>query len=312
MYVGIDIAKLWLDVAIRGGEEFRVENTPLGLEELVTRLKELDVELVVMEATGGYEREVALKLGTSEIPLAVVNPRQVRDFAKALGRLAKTDEIDARVLAHFAEVISPQAQEPLDEDVLELKELVARRKQLVTMLTSERQRYNQARSTRVRKDVKAHVAFLKKQLRDADNDIDGRLKSSAFWKEEADLLASVPGVGPVMTMSIISSLPELGTLNRKQVSALVGVAPHACDSGKHAGKRMIWGGRADVRATLYMATLVAVRRNPPIRDFYERLLDRGKPKKVAIVACMRKLLTILNAMVKTRSRWNECAVPQAA
>lgn len=307
MYIGIDVSKLWLDVAVRHGEHFRVENSPLGLEELHRRLRLIEVTLVVMESTGGYEREVAVSLGAAAVPLAVVNPRQVRDFAKATGRLAKTDKLDAEVIAHFAEVIAPQAQEPLEEDAAELKELVSRRKQLVTMLTAERTRLTQTRSKHVRKDVDEHIKFLRKRLRDADEDIHRRLRDSKFWKEEVDLLASVPGVGPVTTMSIVASLPELGKLNRKQVSALVGVAPLNCDSGQHAGKRVTWGGRADVRANLYMATLVAVRRNPLIRTFYERLLSTGKAKKVALVACMRKLLTILNAMLKTRTPWNECA-----
>lgn len=311
MYIGIDVSKLWLDVAVRGGEAFRVENTPLGLEELVGRLTEMKVTLVVMESTGGYEREVALSLGAEAIPLAVVNPRQVRDFAKATGRLAKTDKLDAAVIAHFAEVIAPQAQEPLEHDVIELRELVSRRKQLVVMLTAERTRLSQSRSSTVRRDVDEHIKFLKKRLRDADKDIHQRLKESEFWKEEVDLLASVPGVGPVTTMSIVASLPELGKLNRKQISALVGVAPLNCDSGQCAGRRMTWGGRADVRANLYMATLVAARRNSVIKAFYERLLSAGKAKKLALVACMRKLLTILNAMLKTRSPWNECAALSA-
>lgn len=303
MFIGIDVSKLWLDVCVRGGEEFRVENTPLGLEELQRRLSRVNVDIVVMESTGGFEREAAVALGVARLPLAVVNPRQIRDFAKATGKLAKTDKIDAQVIAHFAEVVSPLAQAPIEEDVLELRELVSRRKQLVAMLTTERTRLTQTRSPRVKKDISEVIAFLKKQLKDADKDIHQRLKESRFWQEDVDLLASVPGVGPVMTMSLVASLPELGKLNRKQVSALVGVAPFNCDSGQYAGKRIIWGGRADVRATLYMATLVAAHKNPVIMAHYQRLLARGKVKKVALVACMRKLLTILNAMMKNRTKW---------
>ncbi len=301
MIVGIDVSKLWLDVAVRGGEFFREENTPLGHERLVEKVR--SATLVVMEATGGYERELALALGAEAIPLAVVNPRQVRDFAKAVGQLAKSDKIDAKVLAHFAEAVAPTAKRPLDEDAMALRELVSRRKQLTQMMASEKQRVPQARTKRVKKDIQDHIAYLKRQLKETDDDIGSRLRESDFWKEDVDLLSTVPGVGRVTSMSLVALLPELGTLRRQQISALVGVAPLNRDSGNFSGKRMVWGGRADVRVALYMAALTAIRCNPSIKNFYERLVARGKPKKLALVACMRKLLTVLNAMMKTRSAW---------
>lgn len=306
MYVGIDISKLWLDVAFRpSGETAKFENTPSGIEALLGQLRTDELKLVVVESTGGYEREVALKLGVEGVPLAVVNPRHVRDFAKALGKLAKTDKIDAAVIAHFAEAVGPEPQQPKSEDMLELQELVSRRKQLIQMLTSEKTRLRQARAKKVRKDVEETIKFLKKRIKNTDLDIQNRLKKSAFWKEDMNLLTSVPGIGPVATMSIISSLPELGKLNRKQISALVGVAPLCRDSGNYHGKRTTWGGRASVRTALFMATLSAARFNPVIRRFYERLLAAGKAPMVALIACMRKLLTILNAILKTRTSWNQ-------
>lgn len=304
MFVGIDVSKLWLDVAERGGDAYRVENTALGHAELLRKLQELDITLVVLEATGGYEREVVLTLGSEGIPLAVVNPRQVRDFAKATGRLAKSDKMDALLLAHFAEVIAPSAQPPLKEETLELQELVARRRQLTAMIVTERQRVPQARTPAIRDSIKAHIAYLREQLKNTDKDIERRLKASSFWREDVDLLSGVPGIGPVTTMCMVASLPELGKLSRQQISALVGVAPLNRDSGKFIGKRTVWGGRAAVRAVLYMATLSALRCNPLIRRFYLHLVEQGKPKKVALVACMRKLLTILNSMLKHRTAWN--------
>ncbi len=305
MYVGVDVSKSWLDVGFRPTRQAeKFENTPQGIELLAERLRELELKLVVVESTGGDEREVALKLGVEGIPLAVVNPRHVRDFAKALGKLAKTDKIDAAVIAHFAEAVGPQPQEPKSQDSLELQELVSRRKQIVQMLTSEKTRLHQARAKKVRDDIQETIKFLKKRLKSTDIDIQDRLKKSDFWKEDVNLLTSVPGIGPVATMSIISSLPELGKLNRKQISALVGVAPLCRDSGNYHGNRTTWGGRANVRAALFMATLSATRYNPVIRRFYERLLSAGKAPMVALIACMRKLLVILNAIMKTRTSWN--------
>lgn len=307
MFVGIDVSKLWLDVAVRGGDVFREENTPLGHARLVESMRK--ATLVVMEATGGYEREIALAFGAAAIPLAVVNPRQVRDFAKALGRLAKSDKIDAQVLAHFAEAVAPAAKPPRDEDALALQELVSRRNQLTQMIATEKQRIAQARIKRIKKDIQDHIAYLKRQLKETDGDIGTRLRESEFWKEDVDLLSSVPGVGRITTMSLVASLPELGKLSRQKISALVGVAPLNRDSGKFSGKRMIWGGRADIRSALYMATLTATRCNPVIKAFYLRLIERGKPKKLALTACMRKLLTILNAILKSRTRWQPELAP---
>lgn len=309
MFVGIDVSKLWLDIAVRGAESFREENTPLGHARLVEKLR--GATLVVMEATGGYEREIALALGAEAVPLAVVNPRQVRDFAKALGQLAKSDRIDARVLAHFAEAVAPVAKPPRDEDALALQELVSRRNQLTQMIATEKQRVPQARTKRVKKDIQDHIAYLKRQLKETDGEIGIRLRESEFWKEDVDLLSTVPGVGRITTMSLVASLPELGKLSRQQISALVGVAPLNRDSGQFSGKRMIWGGRADIRSALYMATLTATRCNPLIKSFYLRLLRRGKPKKLALTACMRKLLTILNAILKSRTRWQPELAPAA-
>ncbi|HXS15616.1 MAG TPA: IS110 family transposase [Polyangiaceae bacterium] len=306
MHVGIDVSKNHLDVAIREtGESFRVENTALGIASLIERLQNGRATRIVMEATGGYEREVAVACAAAELAVAVVNPRQVRDFAKAAGKLAKTDAIDAKVLAQFAELMRPAAQEVLSEDAHALQELVSRRRQIVEMLSSEQNRRHQARDKQVRSDIDEHIKYLKKRLRGTNGEIEQRLKSSQFWKQNADLMNSVPGVGKVTTVSLITYLPELGTLNRKKISALVGVAPLNRDSGNYRGTRGIWGGRAEVRATLYMATLVATRCNPIISKFYRRLVSAGKAKKVALVACMRKLLTILNVLMRTRMPWQE-------
>ena len=310
MYLGIDVSKATLQVAERSGaKSFEVSNDETGFKELSRRLKRLQPQLIVLEATGGYEREVVLWLGAEGFPVAVVNPRQVRDFAKALGKLAKTDAIDAAVLARFAEVIQPQAQPPKAAEVAELQELVVRRRQLVGMLTAERNRRQQARTAKVQRAIDESIHWLKKQLADLDGDIDNKLRSSDLWKADIDLLSSVPSVGPVLSMTLVSDLPELGTLNRKQIAALVGVAPLNRDSGQFRGQRTTWGGRGNVRAALYMAALVGTRHNPLLRALYARLVARGKPKKLAIVACMRKLLTVLNAIAKSRKPWQEPATP---
>ena len=312
MFVGIDVAKRSLEVAVLPGRErFEVSNDEAGLVELVDRLSELKPDLIVMEATGGYEREAAAHIGAASLPVAVVNPRQVRDFAKALGKLAKTDAIDAAVLARFAEAIRPQAQPPKPKEAQELQELVLRRRQLIDMVTAEVNRRKQVRSCKVRKTIDAHIKWLKKQLNDTNDDIEKMLRSSDIWKTDVDLLKSVPAVGPVLAMSLISDLPELGVLNRRQIAALAGVAPLNRDSGQYRGKRMIWGGRSTVRTALYMAALVGSRHNPALKALYTRLVSGGKPKKVALVACMRKLLTILNAMMKSRKPWQESAIPAA-
>lgn len=310
MYVGIDVSKAWLDVAtFPESKTFRVSNDDSGLEELVRRVRKLSPELVVVEATGGYERAVASELGAQSLPTAVVNPRQVRDFAKALGKLAKTDRIDAIVLARFGEAIRPRLQPPKTQETLDLQELLGRRRQVLGMLTAERNRRQQARSERVRRAIDESIDWLKRQLKQLDDDLDTKLRSSSLWKADIELMTSVPGVGRVLSMAIITELPELGTLNRKQIAALVGVAPLNRDSGQHQGQRTIWGGRANVRAALYMSALVGTRYNSLLRGLYSRLLSRGKAKKVALVACMRKLLTILNSIAKSRKHWQETATP---
>lgn len=306
MFVGIDVAKAHLDVAIRPGEEvFQVANTEAGLKKLVARLKGATPTLIVLEATGGYEKDAAAYFCEEQYPVAVVNPRQVRDFAKATGTLAKTDSLDAAILAHFAEAIRPQRMVAKSHSSNELDEFVRRRKQLVSMMTMEKNRRKQARFTDVESDISEHLKWLKSRLDRIDTDIGNLLQVSDEWKDDAKLLGAVPGIGPVVTMCLLSELPELGQLNRKQIAKLVGVAPLNNDSGQSRGKRSIWGGRAGIRCCLYMATLSAVRYNPAIKAFYTRLLAIGKPKKVALVASMRKLLTILNAIRKTRKPWQD-------
>lgn len=304
-YVGIDVAKDHLDVALRPAEEsWIVANETDGLETLIRRLKPAKPRLVVLEATGGYEVPVAAALSTAEIPVAVVNPRQVRDFAKATGQLAKTDRIDAATLALFAERVRPEPR-PLPDPVgEELRALVARRRQLLEMLGAEQNRLRHATAPSVEKGIQKHVRWLKRQLEDVDDDLQRAVRKSPLWRGKDDLLQSVPGIGPVTSRTLLAELPELGQLNRREIAALVGVAPLNRDSGSWRGRRFVWGGRAAVRNTLYMAALTASRHNPVIRAFYERLVDRGKPHKVALTACMRKLIVILNAMAKTSQSWN--------
>jgi len=308
-FVGIDVAKSHLDVAIRPtgeGRRFAVEE----LEQLVAFVAKTKATLVVMEATGGMEAPIAAALAATCVPVAIVNPRQVRDFAKALGKLAKTDTIDAGVLAHFAEAIRPAPRSLPDAQTQEFEALVVRRRQLMEMLVAEQCRLSATRSKSMQKSLKLHIDWLKKQLKDVDKDITKAVHESPIWNEKAELLESVPGVGRVLSSTVIATLPELGTLNRKQIAALVGVAPFNRDSGNQKGKRSIWGGRASVRAVLYMAALVATKYNPSIKAFYQRLLIAGKTKKVAIVACMRKLLVILNSMLRTGRSWQiQTAVP---
>jgi transposase len=256
---------------------------------------------VVLEATGGYQAAVVAALVVAKVPVAVVNPRQVRDFAKALGRLAKTDALDAAVLARFGQVVRPEPRAPIDEATLALEALLTRRRQIVEMITAEGNRLKQS-ATSVRPSIKAHINWLKHELADINRNLDSAIRDSPVWRETEDLLRSTPGVGRVLATTVLSELPELGKLNRKQISALVGVAPLNRDSGTMRGRREIWGGRASVRSALYMATLAATKHNPVIRRFYERLCQAGKMKKVALVACMRKLLTILNAMMRDQRR----------
>jgi len=305
MFIGIDVSKGRLDVAVcPSGERDSVFNDEGGIQALIKRLGEIQPTLIVMEATGGFEHPAMRALASAELPVVVVNPRQVRDFAKATGQLAKTDRIDAWVLARFAEAVRPAVRPLPDEVTLELRALIARRRQLTEMIVAETNRLSSA-SKAVRKSIKAHVRWLEAELKRADKDLDQAIRQSPIWQENQDLLRSVPSIGPVVSRTLIAELPELGQLNRKQIAALVGIAPLNRDSGTFRGRRSIWGGRATVRATLYMAALVASRRNAVISAFYKRLRDAGKAPKVALVACMRKLLTILNAMIKHKTRWSE-------
>ena len=304
LFVGIDVSKDRLDVAVRPtGEAWQVPYDLQGISSLTGRLRELTPHLVVVEATGGMELVLVGELAAAQLPVAVVNPRQVRDFARAAGKLAKTDALDAQVLAHFAEAMNPEPRPLPDASTQELGALVARRRQLVGMITAEKNRVRTA-TQRIRPKVQEHIRWLEENLEELDRDLGDFMRSSPMWKDKDELLRSTPGVGPVLSMTLLSDLPELGALNRGEIAALVGVAPFNRDSGTLRGKRTVWGGRSQVRAALYMAALVATRYNPVLRDFYQRLCAAGKPKKVALTACMRKLLTILNVMVKHHSHWN--------
>jgi transposase len=298
------VSKDRLDVHLRpSGEAFAVARDGKGLENLIDRLAALDVSLVVLEATGGFETIVAAAFAGAGLPLAVVNPRQIRNFAKALGRLAKTDAVDAEVIALFAEKIGPQARPVATAQAQALGELVARRRQVVEMIGMEANRRRRVTDKRLAKKIERHLAFLEKELADIDADIDTGVRAIPAWREAEDILTSVPGVGPVTARTLIAELPELGAIDRRKLAALVGVAPFNRDSGQWRGRRMIGGGRTSVRNVLYMAALVAIRHNPIVRATYLRLTQRGRPKKVAIVACLRQLLTILNAMLRTKSAW---------
>lgn len=305
IFVGIDVSKAQLDVAIRpSGEKESFANDKVGIKALVKRLAKIEPTLIVLEATGGYERQVTQALVCADLPVVVMNPRQVRDFAKATGQLAKTDGIDADVLAHFAEVIRPELRPLPDVVTLELRALTARRRQILEMIAAENNRLAMT-SKAVGKRIGAHIRWLEQELERANQDLDRAIEQSPIWKENEEVLRSAPGIGPVTSRTLLAELPELGTLDRKQISALVGVAPFNRDSGSLKGRRSIWGGRAPVRCAMYMATLVATRRNPVIRDFYNRLTAKGKIFKVALVACMHKLLTILNSMIKHKTSWSE-------
>jgi len=316
-YIGIDVSKTHLDIATDDGQTaFRVNNDEAGQLEALRRLKKLSPTLVVFEATGGFELELVLLLGTSKVPLAVVNPRQVRDFAKAFGILAKTDAIDARVLARFGAMAKPSPQPLPDEQSLALEALLLRRRQLVSMLAAERNRLaaftvtRRPQGRRAVESIQATIQWLGKQLESIDKAIEDQLKSSPIWREKEDLLRSVPGVGPVTARTLLADLPELGTLDRKRIAALVGVAPFNRDSGTLRGKRRIAGGRASVRSALYMACVASLRCNPVLKALYDRL-HANKPVKVALVACMRKLLTILNAMVRSSTPWTPALASSA-
>ena len=302
--VGIDVSKRQLDVIDTDSElHWSVPNDPDGHARLRQRLEELRPHVIVIEATGGYERAAVGELAAAGLPVVVVNPRQVRDYARAIGRLAKTDAIDALVLAQFGAAVKPEIRPLPDEASKTLQELIARRRQLVAMRTAESNRLKQAHAAKVRKSVKRILAALEKQLEMIDDDLDGCIRDSPVWREKYDLLTSVPGIGPHTARALLAELPELGRASRQQIAALVGVAPLNRDSGAMRGRRTTWGGRAAVRSALYMATLVAVRYNPRLRPVYEQLLARGKRKKVALTACMRKLITILNAMLREQKMW---------
>jgi transposase len=305
-FIGIDVSKATLDVAVHGsGARLQAQNDEQGLKELGAQLLALAPELVVMEASGGYERLCAAVLAQTGLPVAVVNARQVRAFAVATGVLAKTDAVDARVLAHFAAAVRPAVRSLPDEQRAALDEIMGRRRQLVGMLVMEKNRLAQARNAGVRRDIKSLIAILQKRIGGCDGELQRQIQASPVWRAQDDLLRSFNGIGPVNVRTLLVELPELGTLNRKQIAALVGLAPIARDSGQHRGRRSIAGGRGQVRASLYMATVAAIRANAVIRAFYQRLREAGKPAKVAIVACMRKILTILNAMVRTQTRWQK-------
>lgn len=302
-FVGIDVAEAILEIACRpSAEGWQATNDPEGLSVLAERLQSLEPTLVVLEATGGVELALVAQLGAVGLPVVVINPRQVRDFARATGRLAKTDRIDAEILARFAEVVRPVPRPLPDPAAQELSALLARRRQIIEMTTAERNRLRRA-ARRIRPSITEHIQWLKHQLDDIDHDLAELLHSSPLWREKEDLLRTVPGIGPVVASTLVAGLPELGSLNRKEIAALVGVAPLNRDSGTLRGRRTIWGGRAQIRSVLYMAALAGTRFNPTIRSFYQRLIAAGKPKKVALVACMRKLLTILNAMLSHNTSW---------
>jgi transposase len=305
LYVGIDVSKAVLDVVVTpSSEAWSTLNTAEGMQRLVEKLGKMSPRLIVLEATGGLERRAVAALAAAALPVVAVNPRQVRDFAKATGQLAKTDTIDAAILALFADRIRPELRPLRDAETQELEALVVRRRQVVDMISAEKNRLSAAPpSKRVRTAIGKTIKWFEKQLEEIDSDIDIAVKGSSAWREKDDLLRSVPGVGKVLSRTLLSLVPELGALGKKQLAALVGVAPLNRDSGMQRGRRSVWGGRANVRAVLYMGALVAARFNPTIRTFHARLRASGKLPKVALVACMRKLLTILNAIVRDRTPW---------
>ena len=313
IYVGVDVAKAQVDVAVRPSDVgWVVANDDAGLRQLVSRLKTLEPHMVVLEASGGLELPLVAALAVEELPVVVVNPRQVRDFARATGKLAKTDALDASVLAHFGETIKPPVRPLRDTETQALNSLATRRHQVMSMLVSEKHRLNTAIAVAVRSGIEAHIEWLQQELDDLDTDLRQTLRESPVWREKDNLLRSVPGVGEQISLTLLAHLPELGTLDRRQMAALVGVAPFNRDSGTLRGRRTVWGGRARVRAALYMGALVAARYNPVIRDFYQRLLAAGKPKKLALTACMRKLLVILNSMLRHRSAWCDPSIQVTA
>ncbi len=304
--VGIDVSKATFVIAVHpSSERWTTDTTPVAIDTVVTRLQALAPHIIVLEATGGYERALVAACASAGLPVAVINPRQVRAFAQALGRTAKTDDVDAAVLAEFGARVQPAARALADAETQALAALVARRRQLLEMIGMERRRLEQAPPTgRITRDLRTHIRWLERRVSDVDADIGTAIQASPVWRVQEDLLRSVPGIGPTTARTLLAELPELGRLDRRAIAALVGVAPFNCDSGWHRGQRHIWGGRATVRATLYMAAVTATRHNPLLAKFYRRLREAGKPAKVALVATMRKLVTIVNAMLKHQSRWD--------
>ena len=304
--VGIDVSKDRLDVAVRPiGEVFALARDAEGLDSLIARLKPLAPAAIAVEATGGYETVVAASLGAAGLPVVVVNPAQVRAFAQALGKRAKTDPIDAAVLAHFVAATQPQIRPLPDEATRLLSDLVARRRQIIAMIVAERQRQKRFANQRLQKSIARLLAALQKELSALETEIDQAVRGSPAWREKEDLLASVPGIGPIIARTLIAELPELGTLDRRQIAALAGLAPWTRQSGKHKAKSLIGGGRASVRSALFMGALTAARWNPALKAFHQRLLAQGKRKVVATVAVARKLLTILNAILRDRRPWTQ-------
>jgi transposase len=306
-FVGVDVSKDTVDLCIDQHGSCTWQHVPYdtaSVTALTAQLQTLQPALIVLEATGGLETRLACQLVAHALAVAVVNPRQVRDFAKCTGELAKTDRIDARVLAAFARAIRPEARGVPDEATRELAELLGRRRQLVDMRVQELQRSHQVASKAAQKSVQAHIVWLDKRIAQSDDDLRTRLRQSSAWRAKDDLLRSIPGVGQVNSFTMMARCPELGQLNRRQIAKLVGIAPLACDSGKYRGKRRIWGGRGDVRHVLYLAALSAMRHNITIKAYALKLKATGKPPKVVIVACMRKLLTIMNTVIKTNTPWN--------
>jgi transposase len=308
-FVGIDVAKAQLDLAAKTNDtvtQWSATNDDVGISQVAERLRDLGPDLIVLEATGGYELHLVGALGAASLPVVVVNPRQVRRFAQALGHLAKTDKLDARILAQFAEMVKPSVRPLPDEKAQELGGVLTRRRQVVEMITAEKNRLAGAHP-KVQPRITANLDWLARQLAELDDELGRLIRQSPLWREKDELLQSTPGVGPVLSRTLLAELPELGQLGRKQIAVLVGVAPLNRDSGTLRGKRLVWGGRGQVRSVLYMAALQATRYNPVIQAFYQRLLQAGKPKKVALVASMHKLLTILNAMVKHQTPWRQTA-----
>lgn len=308
-WVGIDVSKAHLDVYLRpSGQQFQVSNQACGIEELVQRLLPIPVARVILEATGGLEQPVAQALQERGIGIAIINPRQGRDFAKASGKLAKTDRIDAAVLAHFGEAMQPEVSVLASANEQALQEAVTRRRQLVEMLSAEKNRQSALRG-KMRQSVEEHLEWLEQRIRELDEEIEQLSQAHEQWRSHQALLTSTPGIGPVIATTLIAMLPELGQVSDKRISALVGVAPLNRDSGKYRGARTTWGGRANVRALLYMGALVGIQHNPVLKAFYARLLAQGKAKKVALTACMHKLVRILNAMMRDGKPWQPAAPP---